>query len=149
MVFFKRPINSLQQNQYIYYLLKRNFKPTDMNAPQPVSDAEQSHFLDETYRLLNRGPEGLDAGLGVNAINHWEQLLKASDKPGLAKVTQELGNLKELLMAEKRDAHAIGESLAIVGDETKKIGEGTITGYSTPLIALGVLLVKMASWFTK
>jgi hypothetical protein len=120
-----------------------------MNGQQPVSDAEQSHFLDETYQLLNRGPEALDAGLGMNAINHWEKILNASDKPGLAKVRQELGHLKELLTAEKRDNHAIGEVLATLGDETKKIGEGTITGYSTPLIALGELLVKMGSWFTR
>jgi hypothetical protein len=120
-----------------------------MNTQPPISDAEQSHFLDETYNFLNRGPEVLDAGLGLNAINRWEQILNASDKPGLAKVKQELGHLKELLMAEQRDTHAIAEVLATLGDETKKIGEGTITGYSTPLIALGELLVKMASWLTK
>ncbi|MCB2376549.1 hypothetical protein LGH70_03085 [Hymenobacter sp. BT635] len=124
--------------------------PTPQNTPTPtipldVTDQQNSALLDDTLALLNNGvPEKADQR-GLGEIERWEQVLRASERPGLAKIIQELATLREQLETPDTAAHDIAETLATLGAETVKVADETSDDYSGPLTQLGKLLIKMGS----
>ncbi|TGE27467.1 hypothetical protein [Hymenobacter metallicola] len=124
--------------------------PTPQNTPTPtvpldVTDQQNSALLDDTLALLNNGvPEKADQR-GLGEIERWEQVLRASERPGLAKIIQELTTLREQLSSPGTAAHDIAETLATLGAETVKVADETSDDYSGPLTQLGKLLIKMGS----
>lgn len=124
--------------------------PTPQNTPTPtvpldVTDQQNSALLDDTLALLNTGvPEKADQR-GLGEIDRWEQVLRASERPGLAKIIQELATLNEQLRTPETAAHDIAETLATLGAETVKVADETSDDYSGPLTQLGKLLIKMGS----
>ncbi|UOQ53726.1 hypothetical protein [Hymenobacter cellulosivorans] len=124
--------------------------PTPQNTPTPtvpldVTDQQNSALLDDTLALLNNGvPEKADQR-GLGEIDRWQEVLRASERPGLAKIIQELATLNEQLSTPDTAAHDIAETLATLGAETVKVADETSDDYSGPLTQLGKLLIKMGS----
>ncbi|MFD1468437.1 hypothetical protein ACFQ48_09390 [Hymenobacter caeli] len=123
---------------------------TPSNAAQPavpltVSDQQTSALLDDTLALLGHGLPDKAAGQGTAEIERWAAVLAASDRPGLAKITQELSQLGELLASPQAAAHEVAELLASLSAETIKVAETAPGDYSGPLGNLGTLLRKAAN----
>lgn len=123
---------------------------TPQNIPVPtipldVTDQQNTALLDDTLSLLNNGvPEKADQR-GLGEIERWEEVLRASERTGLAKIIQELATLRRQLGAPDTAAHDIAETLATLGAETVKVADETSDDYSAPLTQLGKLLIKMGS----
>ncbi len=72
-------------------------------------------------------------------------MLRASERPGLAKIIQELVTLREQLAEDKPEGHAIAETLATLGAETVKVADDAGNAYTPGLTQLGKLLIKIGS----
>ncbi len=123
---------------------------TPTNSAQPtvplaVSDQQASALLDDTLALLGQGLTDKASNHGAAEIERWAAVLAASDRPGLAKITQELGQLGELLSSPGPAAHEIAELLASLSAETIKVAESAPGDYAAPLGHLGALLRKAAN----
>ena len=123
---------------------------TPQNTPIPtvpltVTDQQNTALLEDTLKLLNAGvPEKADSR-GLGEIDRWAAVLSASERPGLAKIIQELNTLNEQLGNADTSAHDLAETLATLGAETGKVAEETSDDYSGPLTQLGKLLIKMGN----
>ena len=114
-----------------------------------VTDQQNTALLDDTLTFLtsskpiNSGPEGR------TEIDRWLAVLGATERTGLAKIKQELGQLNELLSTPKTKAHDIAEILASLGVETAKVAEEASGDYSAPLTNLSKQLIRAASTLSK
>ena len=123
---------------------------TPQTAPIPtipltVSDGQASALLDDTLALLGAG---LPAKVGAEAtaeVDRWEAVMAASERAGLAKITQELGLLRQQLSDPDVTSHDIAETLASLGAETAKVAEAATNDYSAPLQNLSKLLIQAGS----
>lgn len=125
---------------------------TPQNTPIPavpltVSDQQNSALLDDTLALLNGGlpTKGKEGAKGAAEIERWEAVLASSERPGLAKITQELRLLNEQIADPGTAAHDIAETLASLGAETAKIADEVGNDYAGPLANLSKLLIKAGS----
>jgi hypothetical protein len=116
-------------------------------VPLEVSDQQNSALLDDTLALLSKGLPDKAAKHGAVEIERWSAVLSSSDRPGLAKITQEINLLSELLADPEAAAHDVAEALVTLGAETAKIADSLAIGdaYSTPLTNLSKLLIKAGS----
>jgi hypothetical protein len=112
-----------------------------------VSDQQSTALLDDTLALLSKGLPAKAAPQGAAEIERWSAVLSSSDRPGLAKITQELNVLSELLADPKAAAHDVAEALATLGAETAKVADALSEGegYRAPLTNLSKLLIKAGS----
>ncbi len=123
--------------------------PATPAVPMAVSDQQNTALLDDTLTFLtsskvsNSGPEGR------TEIDRWLAVLGASERTGLAKIKQELGQLNGLLANNKTLAHDIAEVLASLGAETAKVAEEAGGDYSAPLTNLSKQLIRAASTLSK
>jgi hypothetical protein len=123
--------------------------PATPEVPMAVSDQQNTALLDDTLTFLtastptNSGPQGLVE------VERWTAVLAASDRPGLAKIKQELNQLSELLSDAKTPAHDIAEILASLGAETAKVAEDAGGDYSGPLTNLSKLLIKAGNTLSR
>lgn len=123
--------------------------PATPEVPMAVSDQQNTALLDDTLTFLtastptNSGPQGLAE------IERWTAVLAASERPGLAKIKQELNQLSELLSDAKTPAHDIAEILASLGAETAKVAEDAGGDYSGPLTNLSKLLIKAGNTLSR
>jgi hypothetical protein len=116
--------------------------PVTPTVPLDVTDQQNSALLDDTLKLLNAGvPEKADER-GLTEIDRWMVVLSASERPGLAKIIQDLN---EQLSNPATAAHDLAETLATLGAETSKVADETTGDYSGPLTQLGKLLIKMGN----
>lgn len=123
---------------------------TPSNAAQPavplsVSDQQATALLDDTLALLGHGLLAKADGPGSAEIERWAAVLASSDRPGLAKITQELSQLGELLSSPNAASHEVAELLASLSAETIKVAETAPGSYAGPLGSLGALLRKAAN----
>ncbi|GAA3998305.1 hypothetical protein GCM10022408_06360 [Hymenobacter fastidiosus] len=119
--------------------------PVTPTIPLAVTDQQNSALLDDTLKLLTAGlPEKADSR-GLTEIDRWAEVLRSSERPGLAKIIQELKLLNEQLSTPDTAAHDIAETLATLGAETVKVADETSDDYSGPLTRLGKLLIKMGN----
>lgn len=119
--------------------------PPTPSVPLDVTDQQNSALLEDTLNLLNAGAPDKAGEKGLAEIDRWAEVLRASERPGLAKIIQELTTLREQLNSSDAEAHDIAETLATLGAETSKVADETSDGYSAPLAQLGKLLIKLGS----
>lgn len=123
---------------------------TPQNTPTPtipleVSDQQNTALLEDTLALLNAGLPDKPSQQGLTEIERWEQVLQASERPGLAKIIQELATLRAQLASPETESHELAETLATLGAETSKVADEAADDYSGPLAHLGKVLIKMGS----
>ena len=116
--------------------------PATPEVPLNVSDQQNTALLDDTLTFLTASTPTNSGPQGRVEIERWEAVLAASDRPGLAKIKQELSQLNDLLANPKTPAHDIAEILASLGAETAKVAEDAGGDYSGPLNNLSKLLLK-------
>ncbi|GAB3721878.1 hypothetical protein GCM10027594_02430 [Hymenobacter agri] len=123
--------------------------PATPAVPMSVSDQQNTALLDDTLTFLssskaiNSGPEGRAE------LDRWLAVLDASERTGLAKIKQELGQLNDLLADAKTPAHDIAEILASLGAETAKVAEEAGGDYAAPLTNLSKQLIKAGNALSK
>lgn len=114
-----------------------------------VSDEQSSALLTDTLNLLSQAlPQAGDAA-ALRELERWDAVLTASDRPGLAKIKQEIGVLQGLLQAPDTQGHAVAEVLASLGAEAAKAGEEAANGYSDALHNLSRLLIKASNLLSR
>lgn len=123
--------------------------PATPEVPMTVSDQQNSALLDDTLTFLTAGTPSNSGPQGRTEIDRWTAVLAASERPGLAKIKQELNQLNTLLADAKTPAHDIAEILASLGAETAKVAEDAGGDYSAPLGNLSKQLIKAASLLSK
>lgn len=123
--------------------------PPVPSVPLDVTDQQNSALLEDTLALLNHGVPEKNDQHGLIEIERWEQVLRASERTGLAKIIQELVTLREQLTATDTSTHDLAETLATLGAETSKVADETNDGYSAPLAQLGKLLIKLGSTLSR
>ena len=116
--------------------------PATPDVPITVSDQQNTALLDDTLTFLTASTPTNSGPQGIAEIERWTAVLSASDRPGLAKIKQELNQLSELLDDAKTPAHDIAEILASLGAETAKVADEAGGDYSAPLTNLSKLLIK-------
>jgi hypothetical protein len=114
-------------------------------VPLNVSDQQNSALLDDTLALLGAGLPDQAGQQGRAEIERWETVLASSDRPGLAKITQALGQLREMLSDADTTTHDVAEVLATLGAETAKIADEVGDDYGAPLTNLSKLLIRAGS----
>ncbi|OON68360.1 hypothetical protein [Hymenobacter sp. CRA2] len=117
----------------------------EFQAPLDVTDGQHSALIDDTLALLGEGVPTQANQYGLTEIDRWAEVLRSSEKPGLAKIIKELDNLREQLTSNDADSHSIAETLATLGAETSKVADDASAGYGPPLAQLGKLLIKLGS----
>ncbi|HEX8350362.1 MAG TPA: hypothetical protein VF598_10400 [Hymenobacter sp.] len=119
--------------------------PLVPSVPLDVTDEQTTALLDDTVALLNDGVPDKATKHGLAEIERWEAVLTASERPGLAKIIQELATLREQLNTANTPAHELAETLATLGAETNKVADEANNGYTGPLTQLGKLLIKISN----
>ncbi|AYA37670.1 hypothetical protein D3Y59_11810 [Hymenobacter oligotrophus] len=117
----------------------------EFQAPLEVTDGQHSALIDDTLALLGNGVPTQADQYGLTEIDRWTEVLRASEKTGLAKIIQELTTLREQLTSDSIDSHTLAETLATLGAETSKVADDASGGYGPPLAQLGKLLIKLGS----
>ena len=110
-----------------------------------VSDQQTTALLDDTLVLLNAGLPAKASAEATAEIGRWQAVLAASERPGLAKITQEMDQLNAVLADPKASAHDVAELLASISAETTKVAESVGDAYAAPLANLANLLRKVAN----
>ena len=123
--------------------------PATPEVPMTVSDQQNSALLDDTLTFLTASSPGNSGPQGRTEIERWAAVLAVTERPGLAKIKQELAQLGALLADAKTPAHDIAEILASLGAETAKVADDAGGDYSAPLGHLSKQLIKAASALSK
>jgi hypothetical protein len=118
-------------------------------VPLHISDEQNTALLTDTLNLLGQGLPNADGASGLHELERWSAVLAASDRPGLAKIKQEINLLTERLSAPDAQGHEIAEILASLGAETAKVGEESANGYSDSLHNLSRLLIKAGNMLSR
>ena len=122
--------------------------PATPAIPMAVSDQQNTALLDDTLTFLTASTPTNSGPQGRTEIDRWSTVLSATERPGLAKIKQELNQLNELLANPKTPAHDIAEIIASLGAETAKVAEDA-GDYSAPLLSLSKLLIKAGSTLSR
>lgn len=123
--------------------------PATPAVPMSVSDQQNTALLDDTITFLTAGTPTSSGPQGRTEVERWAAVLAATERPGLAKIKQELSQLTELLADPKTPAHDIAEILASLGAETAKVAEDASGDYAAPLANLSKLLIKAGNALSK
>jgi len=123
--------------------------PPAHTEPLHISDEQSTALLTDTLGLLGDGLPNADGASGLHELERWEMVLEASDRPGLAKVCQEVKLLRQRLESPDAQAHEIAEILASLGAETQKVSEEAANGYSDSLHKLSRLLIKASNLLSR
>ena len=123
--------------------------PPSHTEPLHISDEQSTALLADTLGLLGEGLPNADGASGLRELERWEMVLEASDRPGLAKVCQEIKLLRERLSASDTQAHEIAEILASLGAETQKVSEESANSYSDALHKLSRVLIKASNLLSR
>lgn len=116
--------------------------PATPEVPMAVSDQQNTALLDDTITFLTASTPTNSGPQGRTEIERWEAVLASTERPGLAKIKQELSQLSTMLADSKTPSHDIAEILASLGAETAKVAEDAGGDYSGPLNNLSKLLLK-------
>lgn len=121
------------------------------SVPLTVSDTQTSALLDDTLALLGAGlpTKGQDGAHATAEIDRWEAVLAATERTGLAKITQELRLLRQQLDDPETQPHDLAEILVSLGAETAKVAEDAANDYTAPLQNLSKLLLKAGSGLSR
>lgn len=127
---------------------------TPHSTPAPevqlhVSDEQSTALLTDTLNLLGQGLPNTDGATGLHELERWETVLAASDRPGLAKIKQEVKLLRQMLASSDTQSHEVAEVLASLGAEASKVAEESANGYSDALHNLSKLLIKASNLLSR
>ena len=127
---------------------------TPHSTPAPavqlhVSDEQSSALLTDTLSLLGQGLPNADGATGLHELERWETVLAASDRPGLAKIRQEVKLLHQMLNSKDAQSHEVAEVLASLGAETAKVADESANGYADALHNLSKLLIKASNLLSR
>jgi hypothetical protein len=114
-----------------------------------VSDEQSSALLTDTLSLLGQGLPNADGATGLHELERWETVLAASDRPGLAKIRQEVKLLHQMLNSKDAQSHEVAEVLASLGAETAKVADESANGYADALHNLSKLLIKASNLLSR
>ena len=123
--------------------------PTPPEIQLHVSDEQSTALLTDTLALLGQGLPNADGATGQHELERWEAVLAASDRPGLAKIKQEVTLLRQMLASPDTQGHEVAEVLASLSAEAIKVGEESANGYSDALLNLGKLLRKASNLLSR
>ena len=123
--------------------------PAPPNVPLDVTDQQNTALLEDTLALLKAGVADQRDQHGIIEIERWEAVLQASERPGLAKIIQELTTLRQQLTAPDTETHDLAETIATLGAETAKVADDPNADYSAPLGQLSKLLIRMGSTLSR
>ncbi len=119
--------------------------PLTPTIPLDVTDQQNAALLDDTLKLLNGGVPDQGDKHGLAEIDRWIEVLRASERTGLAKILQELNTLREQLGDAETEPHAIAETLATLGAESNKVADESNNHFTASLNHLGKVLIKLGS----
>ena len=128
---------------------------TPHSTPAPavqlhVSDEQSSALLTDTLSLLGQGLPNADGATGLHELERWETVLAASDRPGLAKIRQEVKLLHQMLNNPKAaQSHEVAEVLARLGAEPATVADESANGYADALHNLSKLLIKASNLLSR
>jgi hypothetical protein len=114
-----------------------------------ISDEQSTALLTDTLNLLGQGLPNADGATGLRELERWETVLAASDRPGLAKIKQEVKLLRQMLAAPDTQSHEVAEVLASLGAEAAKVAEESANGYADPLHNLSKVLIKASNLLSR
>jgi hypothetical protein len=77
--------------------------------------------LHATLSGLQNGLTSLPLGSAMDNTETWQQQFLQSGLPELQDIAREMGNLQSLLSSGTLSASAIGNSLAMLGDQTSQV----------------------------
>ena len=123
--------------------------PATPAVPMAVSDQQSTALLDDTLTFLTASTPTNSGPQGRTEVERWAAVLAVTERPGLAKIKQELSQLSELLADAKTPAHDIAEILASLGAETAKVAEDAGGDYAAPLENLSKQLIKAGNTLSK
>ena len=128
--------------------------PTPHPTPTPeiqlhVSDEQSTALLTDTLNLLSQGLPNADGATGLQELERWEAVLAASDRPGLAKIKQEVKLLRQMLASADTQGHEVAEVLASLGAEAAKVAEESTNSYSDALHHLSRVLIKAGNLLSR
>ena len=123
--------------------------PPAHEEPLHISDEQSTALLTDTLNLLGQGLPNADGASGLHELERWELVLEASDRPGLAKIHQDIKLLRERLSASDTQSHEVAEILASLGAETQKVSEEAANGYSDSLHKLSRVLIKASNLLSR
>ena len=123
--------------------------PPARTEPLHISDEQSTALLTDTLSLLGEGLPNADGASGLHELERWEVVLESSDRPGLAKIAQEVKLLRQRLEAPDTKSHEVAEILASLGAETAKVGEEAANGYSDALHNLSRQLIKAGNMLSR
>ncbi|MGI4761492.1 MAG: hypothetical protein ACRYF0_12335 [Janthinobacterium lividum] len=118
-------------------------------VPLHISDEQNTALLTDTLALLGQGLPNTDGANGLHELERWETVLAASDRPGLAKIKQEVKLLHQMLGSADTQSHEVAEVLASLGAEAAKVAEESANGYSDPLHNLSRVLIKAGNLLSR
>lgn len=78
-------------------------------------------LLKATVSGLQNGLTSLPLGSAMDNTETWQQQFLQSGLPELQDIAREMGNLQSLLSSGSLSATAIGNSLAMLGDQTSQV----------------------------
>ncbi|MDJ0366295.1 hypothetical protein QMK33_14135 [Hymenobacter sp. H14-R3] len=125
------------------------YTPPTPEVQLHISDEQNTALLTDTLALLGQGLPNADGATGLRELERWETVLAASDRPGLAKIKQEIKLLREMLASSDTQAHEVAEVLASLGAEAAKVGEESANGYSDALHQLSRTLIKAGNLLSR
>lgn len=114
-----------------------------------VSDEQSTALLTDTLNLLGQGLPNADGATGLHELERWETVLAASDRPGLAKIKQEVSLLHRMLSSAETQSHEVAEVLASLGAEAAKVADEAGNGYADPLHNLSKVLIKASNLLSR
>ncbi len=119
--------------------------PATPEVPMTITDQQTSALLDDTLALFADGLPATAHTRETAEIDRWTAVLAATNRSGLAKITQELNQLRELLADPEAQSHDVAELLASLSAETAKVADEVSDGYAAPLTNLAGVLRKAAN----
>ncbi len=125
------------------------YTPPTPEVQLHISDQQNTALLTDTLNLLGQGLPNADGATGLHELERWETVLAASDRPGLAKIKQEIKLLHQMLNSADTQAHEVAEVLASLGAEAAKVGEESANGYSDALHQLSRTLIKAGNLLSR
>jgi hypothetical protein len=118
-------------------------------VPLHISDEQNTALLTDTLNLLGQGLPNTDGATGLHELERWEAVLAASERPGLAKIKQEVKLLRQMLGSSDTQSHEVAEVLASLGAEAAKVADESANGYSDPLHNLSKVLIKASNLLSR
>ena len=105
--------------------------PATPEVPMTVSDQQNSALLDDTLTFLTASSPGNSGPQGRTEIERWAAVLAVTERPGLAKIKQELAQLGALLADAKTPAHDIAGIVGHLGGFGPQAGQdfGNVMGW--------------------